>query len=146
MIPLRPPLAPVEALSVDTIPSGPGWQYEPKWDGFRCLVFRNGDSVELQSKGEKPLARYFPEIVAAMKALPSRHFVLPGALVVPIGGHLDFDQLLQRIHPAESRVRKLAGEYPAVLIAFDLLAEGTRSFMDQPLSERRRRLEAFARR
>src|SRR5689334_20554806 len=105
---LRPPIPPMEALSVEQIPQGPDWQYEPKWDGFRCLAFRDGDSVYLQSKGEKPLGRYFPEIVEAVKALKPRQFVLDGEIAVPVGGKFDFDQLLQRIHPAASRIKKLS--------------------------------------
>ena len=106
---LKPPLPPMEALPVDTIPEGAEWQYEPKWDGFRCLAFRAGDDVYLQSKAEKPLGRYFPEIVAAMKELSARNFVLDGELVVPVAGRFDFDELLQRIHPAESRIRHARG-------------------------------------
>ena len=145
MVTVKPPIAPMEALSVSAIPRGTGWQYEPKWDGFRCLIFRAGDQVTLQSKGEKPLGRYFPEIVAAALSLKARRFVLDGELAVPVAGRLDFDQLLQRIHPAESRVRKLVGEHPALFIAFDLLADVRgRSLLDRPLSERRPLLEAFA--
>jgi ATP-dependent DNA ligase len=141
------PIAPMEALSVDAIPRGTDWQYEPKWDGFRCLAFRNLDNVELQSKSEKPLGRYFPEIVAAMGELKSTHFILDGEIVVPIEGRLDFDQLLQRIHPAESRIRKLMQEHPAVFVAFDLLADDRgRSMLDRPLRERRGLLEAFSER
>src|SRR5262245_5906868 len=110
MLQLKPPIAPMEAQSIDEIPRGSGWQYEPKWDGFRCLAFRNRDDVYLQSKAEKPLGRYFPEIVAAIANLGARQFVLDGELVVPVNGRLNFDQLLQRIHPAESRIRKLSTE------------------------------------
>ena len=95
-LPLRPPYAPMEARLVDEIPSGPGWQYEPKWDGFRCLAFRDGDHIELQSKNGQPLARYFPEVVAHLRSLPARSFVLDGEIVIPVDGHLSFDDLLQR--------------------------------------------------
>src|SRR5213596_1449606 len=118
-LPIKPPFMPMEAVSVSTIPEGPDWQYEPKWDGFRCLAFRDGDDVYLQSKAEKPLGRYFPEIVAAVKALKPKQFVLDGEIAVPIEGRLNFDELLQRIHPAESRIRKLSIERPAIYITFD---------------------------
>jgi ATP-dependent DNA ligase len=143
-LPVLPPLPPMEASTASRLPLGADWQYEPKWDGFRCLVFRDGAAVELQSKASKPLARYFPDVVAAVRALPHRRFVLDGEIVVPVDGGLSFDDLLQRIHPAESRVRRLAAERPALLIAFDLLATGARSLLELPLAERRRRLEAFA--
>src|SRR5215213_5351828 len=110
---LNPPFAPMEALSVDEIPRGPEWQYEPKWDGFRCLAFRDGDRVELQSKSGQPLGRYFPEVVDALRELRAPRFVLDGELVVPDGNALSFDALLQRIHPSPSRVKKLAGLTPA---------------------------------
>ena len=114
----------MEALSVDEVPAGPEWQYEPKWDGFRCLVFRDGDTVTLQSKSGKPLTRYFPDVVEAVRALDAKRFVLDGEIVVPEGKAFSFDALLQRIHPAASRVKKLAKETPALLIVFDLLADG----------------------
>src|SRR5207244_197612 len=101
---LRPPFPPMEAKSVDTIPTGPDWQYEPKWDGFRCLVFRDGAAVELQSKSDQSLTRYFPELVAAVRALKAKAFVLDAEIVVPDDGAFSFDALLQRIHPAKSRV------------------------------------------
>ncbi len=144
---LQPAYSPMEALSVDDIPDGPGWQYEPKWDGFRCLAFRHDDDVFLQSKAEKPLGRYFPEIVEAVQKVKANSFVLDGELVVPVHGRLAFDQLLQRIHPAESRIRKLSTEFPALYIVFDLLADaGAEPLIELPLEERRRRLETFARR
>jgi len=144
-LPLRPPYAPMEARLVDGIPTGPGWQYEPKWDGFRCLAFRDGDRIELQSKSGQPLARYFPEVVEHLRSLPARSFVLDGEIVVPVDGRLSFDDLLQRVHPAASRIARLSRERPAVLIVFDLLvdAAGT-SLVGRPLRERRRRLETFA--
>ena len=135
----------MEALSVDEVPTGPQWQYEPKWDGFRCLIFRDGAKVELQAKSGKPLTRYFPEIVAAAQALRARRFVLDGEIVVPQGKVFSFDALLQRIHPAASRVKRLAEETPALMIAFDLLADaGGKSLVDRPLHERRPLLENFA--
>jgi ATP-dependent DNA ligase len=136
----------MEALPVDDIPTGPQWQYEPKWDGFRCLAFRDDGSLELQSKAGKPLNRYFPEMVQALAGLGAENFVLDGELAVPVGNAFSFDALLQRIHPAASRVEKLAAETPAIFIVFDLLAGADgRSLMDAPLDARRARLEAFAR-
>lgn len=143
--PLKTDLPPMEAASVDAIPAGDDWQYEPKWDGFRCLAFRDDGNVELQSKSDQPLARYFPDVVDALAALKPVRFVLDGEIVVPSGDALSFDALLQRIHPAASRVKKLATETPAWLVVFDLLAnEKGESLLDQPLRERRRQLEAFA--
>jgi ATP-dependent DNA ligase len=143
-LPLHTPFSPMEALSVDEIPAGKEWQYEPKWDGFRALAFRDGDKVELQSKSGRPMARYFPEVVDALRALEPTKFVLDGELVVPQGNAFSFDALLQRIHPAPSRIRKLAVETPALLILFDLLvrADG-RIMLDEPLSARRAALESF---
>ncbi len=144
-LPIAPPFPPMEAENVADIPAGAGWQYEPKWDGFRCLVFRDGDSVELQSKSGQPLARYFPELVGLFSGLRAPRFVLDGEIVIPVDGALSFDDLLLRIHPAESRVRKLAAETPAVFIAFDLLAdEKGRSLLAEPLEKRRSLLETFA--
>src|SRR6201982_4051850 len=144
---LRPPFAPMEALSVDEIPIGNGWQYEPKWDGFRCLVFRNGKEVDLGSKAGRSLSRYFPELVEAILKVKADKFAIDGEIVVPHNRAFSFDDLLQRIHPAQSRVNRLAAEAPALLIVFDLLADTDgRSLTPLPLRERRRRLEAFARR
>ncbi len=144
---VKGPLPPMEALSVDEIPTGDEWQYEPKWDGFRCIAFRDGDKVELQSKAGQPLARYFPEMVKALRSLKAKQFVLDGEIVVPIAGRLSFDELLMRIHPAASRVKKLAAEQPATYIVFDLLAdERGRSLLDKALAERRPKLERFAER
>src|SRR3954470_25052886 len=112
-LPIEPPFPPMEALLVDEIPEGPQWQYEPKWDGFRCLAFRDGDEVELQSKSGQPLGRYFPEVVEAVRAMKPARFVLDGEIAVPVEGLLSFDDLLQRIHPAASRIKKLAAETPA---------------------------------
>jgi ATP-dependent DNA ligase len=142
-LPIKPPYAPMDALSVDTIPEGENWQYEPKWDGFRCLVFRDGDAIELQSKSGQSLTRYFPELVAATAALKAKRFVLDGEIVVPDGRAFSFDSLLQRIHPAASRVKRLAAETPALVIVFDLLAEGGDDLTGEPLSKRRQRLETF---
>jgi ATP-dependent DNA ligase len=137
----------MEALPVDEPPRGPLWQYEPKWDGFRCLVFRDGPSVDLQSKSGQPLARYFPELVETFLRLKARTFVLDGEIAIPVEGQFSFNDLLQRIHPAASRVRKLAAEHPAVFIAFDLLVtERGTSLLQRPLEDRRTRLETFARR
>src|SRR5678815_625908 len=146
MLKIKPPYAPMEALSVPEIPSGPQWQYEPKWDGFRCLAFRDGKKVELQSKAQRPLTRYFPELVEALLLLKAKQFVLDGEIVVAGGKKLSFDDLLQRIHPAASRVKKLAAERPAMFVMFDLLADAQgRSLVKKPLKERRALLEEFAR-
>ncbi len=146
-LPLPLDYAPMEARSIEAIPSGPGWQYEPKWDGFRCLAFRDGDDVRLRSKSGQPLERYFPEIVAALGALKAPRFILDGELVVAAGVALSFDDLLLRIHPAASRVAKLARESPATYLVFDLLVDerGT-VLVDRPLRDRRARLERFAQR
>ena len=146
-LPLQPPLEPMEASSADAVPEGDGWQYEPKWDGFRCLAFRDGAEVRLQSKAGKPLARYFPDVVEALRGLGARRFVLDAELVIPVGDRLDFDQLLLRLHPAASRVRKLAAAQPARLVVFDqLLTYRSTVLLDRPLVERRERLERFAER
>jgi ATP-dependent DNA ligase len=135
----------MESLQVRELPAGANWAYEPKWDGFRCVVFRDGDAVELQSKAGKPLARYFPEIVAAVQGVRASGFVLDGEIVLPVAGELSFEHLQLRLHPAASRVRKLAAELPALLILFDLLVDGDSvSCLDEPFSERRRRLERLA--
>src|SRR5688572_28895216 len=146
-LPVKPPYPPWEAESEGKIPTGDGWLYEPKWDGFRCLAFRKGDQVLLQSKAGQPLGRYFPELVEALGKLPVKTFVLDGEIVIPLRGKdqgsLSFDDLLQRIHPAESRIRKLAKETPASLYVFDLLVDGRgKSLVELPLEERRERLEA----
>jgi len=135
----------MEARLVDEIPAGHDWQYEPKWDGFRCIAFRDGEQIHLQSKAGQPLARYFPDIVDAIAQLPAHQFVLDGELVVPVSGALSFDELQLRLHPAASRVQKLAKANPATYIVFDLLAENGRVYLKQPLHIRRRFLERFAR-
>jgi ATP-dependent DNA ligase len=144
-LPIQPPFPPMEALSVDRIPTGDQWQYEPKWDGFRCLAFRDEDEVQLQSKAGQPLARYFPELVEALKALKPRRFVLDSEIAIPVGQKLSFEDLQLRLHPAESRVRKLAAQTPAIMIVFDLLVdEKGRSLIEEPLANRRAKLQAFA--
>ncbi|MGE5204002.1 MAG: ATP-dependent DNA ligase [Chlamydiota bacterium] len=141
-LPVRPPFPPMEAKSAAELPGSEGWQYEPKWDGFRCLAFRRGEQVLLQSKAGQPLGRYFPELVEALRQLPLQRFVLDGEIVIFSGGHLSFDDLLLRIHPAESRIRKLSAESPATLMCFDLLVdEKGQSLLELPLAERRKRLE-----
>jgi ATP-dependent DNA ligase len=143
-LPIRPPYPAMEAQSATELPAGGGWLYEPKWDGFRSLVFRSGEHVALQSKSGQPLGRYFPELVAAIRALPLERVALDGEIVIFSGGALDFDALLQRIHPAESRIRKLAAETPTSYLVFDLLVdEGGRALTDQTLEQRRARLEAL---
>jgi ATP-dependent DNA ligase len=135
----------MEARSVDAIPRGEEWQYEPKWDGFRCLLARTGDTVDLRSKSGEDLGRYFPELVAAALRLKATSFLLDGEIVVPHGRSFSFDDLLQRIHPAASRITKLANETPALFLAFDLLATKTDpDLAGQPLMRRRPALEAFA--
>jgi len=141
---LRQPFPPMEALSVDEIPEGIAWQYEPKWDGFRCLIFRDGAKVDLQSKSGQSLTRYFPELVAAVAALKPKRFVLDGEIVLPHGQAFSFDDLLQRIHPAASRVQRLAVETPALLIVFDLLLADSEMLVKDPLAARRKLLEGFA--
>jgi ATP-dependent DNA ligase len=134
----------MEALSVERIPSGAEWEYEPKWDGFRCLAFRDGSKLELQSKSGRSMTRYFPELAAALTQLPASRFVLDGEIVVPSDGAFSFDALLQRIHPAASRVRKLAVETPALLILFDLLVDADgNSLLEETLQQRRPALEKF---
>src|SRR5687768_3059851 len=140
-LPVMPPVKPMLAKSVPEVPRGAGFVYEPKWDGFRCIVFRDGDEVELGSRNEKPLTRYFPDVVAAVKAQLPERCVVDGEIVIAAGQGLDFEALLQRIHPADSRVRMLAESTPASFVAFDLLAIGDESLMDLPFAQRRARLE-----
>ena len=135
-LPFSPPLAPMLAELESALPSADGWRYEPKWDGFRAIVFRDGDDVYIGSRGQKTLQRYFPEVVAQARATLPRRCVVDGEIVVPIDGVLEFDMLSQRIHPADSRVRMLAERWPATLVAFDLLAEGSRDLRKRPLSDR----------
>ena len=136
-------IEPMEAKLVEDLPEG-DWQYEPKWDGFRCLAFRAGDEVDLKAKSGKPLARYFPEMVATLKSLKARSFVLDGELAIVRDGEFSFDALLQRIHPAESRIKLLAAETPAIFILFDMLLDASgKSLIEAPLTERRAALEKF---
>ncbi len=138
-LPLKPPVEPQLALSRQTLPEGEGWAYEPKWDGFRALAFVDGDDVFLQSRNGRPLRRYFPEL-----DFPAGRYVLDGELVIlDADGREEFDALQNRLHPAESRVRMLAEETPALFRAFDLLAEDGRKLLSLPLAERRQRLEAL---
>ena len=140
-IPVLPPLAPMLAKATDRLPDGDGWIFEPKWDGFRCLVFRDGDTVELGSRNDRPLTRYFPELLEPLRdALPDR-CVVDGEVVVVTDHGLDFDQLGQRIHPAASRIERLARETPASFVAFDLVALADRDLRTSPFHERRRLLE-----
>jgi ATP-dependent DNA ligase len=134
-------IVPMEALLAEQLPDSPGWQYEPKWDGFRCIAVRDGAEVELWSKSGKPLARYFPEIAAMFGRLKARRFVLDGELLIVNNGVISFDALQLRLHPAESRVRKLAAETPAMFMAFDCLAIGKEMLAAKPLRDRRARLE-----
>lgn len=144
-LPLKKNYKPMEANPASELPEGGEWRYEPKWDGFRCLAFRDGERVDLQSKSQKPLTRYFPELQAALQELLATKFVLDGEIVIPVDGQLSFNDLLQRIHPAESRVRKLAEATPCVYIVFDLLVdEKGENLAVLPLEGRRKRLEAFA--
>jgi ATP-dependent DNA ligase len=144
-LPIGVDYAPMEADTAAKIPSGHGWYYEPKWDGFRCLAFRDGDEVDLRSKAGKPLGRYFPDVVEAIRSVRAKRFILDGEIVVPVGDSLSFEELQLRLHPAASRVQKLAAAHPAVFVAFDLLL-GPRGgpLTDRPLEERRPKLEEFA--
>jgi ATP-dependent DNA ligase len=139
---LQPPLEPMEAETLREIPEGGGWLYEPKWDGFRCIAFKNGNDVYLQSRNLKPLARYFPDVVEIVRSLPEDQLVLDGEIVVPFERRLDFERLQLRLHPAASRVMKLAAETPAAFVVFDLLADTRRkSLLNEPLEARRDALE-----
>ena len=133
----------MEALLAAELPADDGWQYEPKWDGFRCLARRDGEAVTLTSKSGKPFARYFPEVVDLLRAAGDRQFLLDGELIIPLGDALSFEALQLRLHPAESRIRRLAAETPAELMAFDLLELGDQSLAARPLAERRTALERF---
>ena len=133
----------MEAKRLDAVPTGDKWQFEPKWDGFRAIVFRDGAEVVIQSKAGQPLSRYFPEIVEALLSLKIKQFVLDGEIVIPVGGRLSFDDLLLRIHPADSRVRKLAEATPAQFYGFDILVFRKRLLKDLPIEKRREHLEKF---
>src|SRR3954467_3741131 len=141
LLPLKPPIKPQLARSAKELPEGAEWRYEPKWDGFRTIVFRDGDDVQLQSRNGKPMNRYFPEVIPQVLSLPGERLVLEGELIVVVDGIQEFDLLGQRIHPAKSRVEMLAEKTPAAFVAFDLLAEGDEVLMDLPYTERRERLE-----
>ncbi len=144
-LPLAVDYAPMEADTARAIPTGPEWEYEPKWDGFRCLAFRDGEDIHIMSKSSQPLARYFPEIEEALRALQATQFVLDGELIVTEQRTLDFDALLQRIHPAETRIQKLSKETPATLVLFDLLLnERGQDLTGEVLDKRRAELERFA--
>ena len=145
-LPVEKDYLPMEALTAAELPSGPEWQYEPKWDGFRCLAFRDGKHVDLMSKSQKPLTRYFPELAAALVEIEAKQFVLDGEIVIPSDGGLSFDNLLQRIHPAASRIEKLSKATPSVFIVFDLLVDDDgNSLVLLPLEDRRKKLASFSR-
>ena len=139
-------LAPMEATLVAALPEQGRWQFEPKWDGFRCLAIREGDRLDLRAKSGKPLSRYFPDVVAALASLSTSRFMLDGELLIPVGRTLSFEALQMRLHPAASRVQKLVREHPALFMAFDLLCDGSRILLEEPLSKRRPALEAILRR
>ena len=144
-LPISTDYAPMEAETAREIPRGEQWQYEPKWDGFRCLAFRDKEEIELISKSGQGLGRYFPEMIAALSVLKARQFVLDGELIIADQKRLDFDALLQRIHPAASRIKKLAVQTPATFLLFDLLVDDrAKSIADQNLKDRRDTLERFA--
>jgi len=134
---------PMEALLAAELPEGDGWQYEPKWDGFRCIARRDGENVEMISRSGKPLGRYFPEVLEVLSGIREKRFVVDGELILPLADRLDFEALQMRLHPAESRIRKLAKETPAQLMLFDILEVGSKSFDGHPLVDRRKALEAF---
>ena len=143
-LPIAIPFFPMEAKIASEIPVGDNWEYEPKWDGFRCIAFRSGSDVELQSKAGQPLTRYFPEVAAALLEVNAKKFVLDGELILPVDGRLSFDDLLQRIHPAATRVQMLSQKHPARLVVFDLLVdEKGAALVAKRLEERRKMLEAF---
>jgi ATP-dependent DNA ligase len=146
-LPLSKRYKPMEAMPAVELPSGPGWQYEPKWDGFRCLAFRDHNKIDLMSKAGKPLTRYFPELVTTLAAISAQQFVLDGEIVVPTDATLSFDHLLMRVHPAASRIAKLSHETPCAFIAFDLLVDDAGDLLtEKALRVRRQRLEQFAKR
>jgi ATP-dependent DNA ligase len=142
-LPLPITTPPTEAVLEDSLPKDGAWQFEPKWDGFRCLAYRAGDEVDLRAKSGKPLGRYFPEVVAGLRALAADSFILDGELAIPTPEGLSFGALQMRLHPAESRIRKLSLETPAIFILFDILFAGGELLAEKPLRERRERLETF---
>ena len=143
--PLPLDTAPMEAKLVEDLPRGEGWQFEPKWDGFRCLIFKSGKDVDLRAKSGKPLSRYFPDVVERVRAMPQKKFVLDGELAIVENGAFSFGALQLRLHPAASRVAKLAAAQPAQVLLFDCLHDGRRSLLDKPLTERRAALEKLYR-
>jgi ATP-dependent DNA ligase len=140
-LPFEPPIQPQLAKTAKDLPDGDGWVYEPKYDGFRTIVFRDGDDVYLQSRNGKPMNRYFPEVVESIREMKADRLVMDGEIIVVVDGIQEFDLLGQRIHPAESRVKMLSEQWPAAFVAFDLLAEDDEALLDVPLTERRKRLE-----
>src|ERR671913_303880 len=143
-MPRDPAPAPMEALLAAELPDGDGWQYEPKWDGFRCIALRDGENLEMISRSGKPLGRYFPEVLDILGRTKEKRFVIDGELILPLADRLDFEALQMRLHPAESRVRKLAKETPAQLMLFDCLAAAAgESLLERPLARRREQLEAL---
>ncbi|MEO8580395.1 MAG: ATP-dependent DNA ligase, partial [Gemmatimonadales bacterium] len=140
---VNPPVLPMLAKRVSELPPGEGWIFEPKWDGFRTLIFRDGDEVFIQSRDEKPLNRYFPELIDPLKAQLPKRCVLDGEIVIAREDGLHFEALQMRLHPAESRVKKLAAEIPASVVFFDLLSEGNRDLCDTAFAERRAKLESL---
>ena len=142
-MPQAKPIVPMEALLAAELPEGEGWQYEPKWDGFRCIAKRGGERVELISRSGKDLGRYFPEVVTMLALAGERRFTLDGELILPLGDALSFEALQMRLHPAASRIKRLSEETPAEYMLFDALELDGRSLADRPLSERRSALEEF---
>src|SRR5579862_6118066 len=140
-LPIRPPIAPMLAKLRTEIPEGEGWLYEPKWDGFRAIVFRDGEELEIGSRDKRPLQRYFPELLPVLCDVLPERCVVDGEIIIANAEGLNFDSLQLRLHPAESRVRKLAGEIPAAFVAFDLLALGQEDLMQKPFGKRRELLE-----
>jgi len=142
-LPVNPPILPMLAKRVEGIPQGGEWIFEPKWDGFRALIFRDGDDVLIQSRDEKPLNRYFPDLIEPLKVQLPNQYVLDGEIVIANRGTLDFDALQLRLHPAASRVSKLAAETPASIVFFDLLSEGSDDYREMPFAKRREKLETI---
>src|SRR6185437_8736897 len=142
-LPCNPPILPMLATRVAELPPGEGWIFEPKWDGFRTLIFRDGDELFIQSRDEKPLDRYFPELIEPLKAQLPKQCVVDGEIVIARDSALDFEALQLRLHPAASRVKMLAGEIPASVVLFDMLCEGDRNLCSAPFQERRASLESL---
>src|ERR671914_1310263 len=141
-LPVNPPILPMLAKRVSELPPGEGWIFEPKWDGFRTLIFRDGDEVFMQSRDEKPLNRFFPELIGPLKAQLPERCVVDGEMVIVGDSGLEFEALQLRLHPAESRVKLLSGQMPASIVFFDMLCENERDLRNTPFGERRSRLEA----